>query len=176
MKTESRLPLAKCAYDDPVTRGACERIRRRARISLLCRVGGWLAVVVVAIAVETDAQLVEGLASFLTIPGAFLLAGPAKVLRWMSAVEVVLKSHPWQHCVVTAEREVRSTNGTPVQLDVVDQSGDTRGSSVMAARTWRLGKPRAGLLTDGAWFAGDPQRGGVIAWAGGRPLATVRRP
>ncbi|MEU9116704.1 hypothetical protein AB0D04_34380 [Streptomyces sp. NPDC048483] len=183
MKVEVPVPLAKYAFDDPATRHAFERARRRVLISLLVRVGVWLALLVVAKVVETDSQLIEGTAAFLLIPAAFLLVGPAKAVRWMGHVRGVLTSFPWQWCAVVRRKEAKVGAGTGVQLRLGDSgsgSGSGSGSEpdwtpVMAARTWRRRKYWSRELEDGAWFAGDPDRGGVIARPGGHGLMTLRR-
>lgn len=116
MKTAIPVPLSKCAFDDPATRRTYARVRRRVLISLLCRVGTWFALLVVAKVVETDSQLLEGTAAFLLIPGAFLPVGPAKRLLWMNSLDSALKSYPWQHCVATCQDGARVDSGTPVQV------------------------------------------------------------
>jgi hypothetical protein len=174
VKTNTSVPLSSCAFDDAATRRTYERMRRRALVSLLCRVGIWFALLVVAKVVETDSQLVEGAASFLLIPSALLLIGPGRRLRWMISVGRVLKSCPWQRCDVTCPDGVRSDSGTPVRVRFFGGNDEVLSESVMTARTWRVRRPRAGLLSDGVWFAGDPTRGGVIARAGGYVLMSVQ--
>ncbi len=180
MKTDVPVPMAKCAFDDPGTRRICERARRRALINLLVRAGVCLALLVVARTVETDGQHVEGAASFFLMPAAFLLVGPARKWHWLRAVETVLRSRPWQHCVVAREQGARVSSGTAVRVglgtDVGDEYWSEYWSATMAARTWRLRRPRAGQLEDGAWFAGDPDRVGVVARPGGQVLVIVQRP
>ncbi|GGY48849.1 hypothetical protein GCM10010384_63890 [Streptomyces djakartensis] len=174
MKTEATVPMAKLAFDDPGTRRMFERSRRRALMNLLVRAGGWTALLIVARTVETNAQLIEGAASFLLIPTAFLLAGPARKLRWLRAIETALRSFPWQHCVVAPEQGSQVGAGTAVRVGL-GAAGDEHQSASMAARTWRLRRPRAKQLENGAWFAGDLDRGGVIARPGGQVLVSVQR-
>jgi hypothetical protein len=176
VKTDVPVPMAKCAFDDPGTRRVCERARRRAFINLLVRVGIWMALLIVASTVETDAQHVEGAASFLLIPTAFLLSGPANKLRWLRTVDSVLRSFPWQHCVVAREQGAQVSRGAAVRVGLGADAGNERWSATMAARTWRLRRPRPGHLEGGAWFAGAPDRGGVVARPGGQVLVTVQRP
>jgi hypothetical protein len=174
MTTVPPVPLDNCAFGDPMTRRTYERVRLRVVVSLIGRVATWVALLVVAKAVETDAQLVEGTASFLLLPGSLVSIGPARRLLWMQSVGNALKAYPWQQCAVTHQGGVRVYKGTPVQVQVFGGSGDVLHTSVMTARTWRLRRPRSGLLAKGTWFAGDPNRGGVIATPGGRVLMSVR--
>ncbi|MBT2395184.1 hypothetical protein [Streptomyces sp. ISL-100] len=75
------LPLAECAFDDPATRQAFEGPTQCSR-QPLDQSGVFLALLIVAKAfTEEETHLVSGTASFLLIPAAFLLAGPAKALR-----------------------------------------------------------------------------------------------
>jgi hypothetical protein len=167
--------LAKYAFDDSGTRREHERSRRRALVNLLARAGGWIALLIVARTVETDAQLVEGTASFLLIPTAFLLSGPARKLRWLRTIEIVLRSFPWQYCVVTREQGAQVSSGAAVRVELGADAGDEHGSAIMSARTWRLRRPRSGQLENGVWFAGGLDRGGVVARPGGQVLVTVQR-
>ncbi|MFG2137665.1 hypothetical protein [Streptomyces sp. NPDC048650] len=170
MKTDIPVPLTKCAFDDPATRHAHERARRKALRSVLLRVGVWLALLVVAKVVESDSQLIEGTAAFLLIPAVFLPLGPAKALLWMRSVEGVLRSFPWQHCAVLRSQDAR----TAVQLRLADGADEAFLTPVMAARTWRRRKRWSGEPEDGAWFAGAPDRGGVIARPGGHGVMTLQ--
>ena len=176
MKTQAPVPMTKCAFDDPGTHDTYERLRRNALISLLVRLAGWVALLIVACTVETDAQLVEGAASFLLIPTAFLLAPPAKKLRRLRSVETVLRSFHWQRCAVVREQDAGRSNGAGVRVGLADDGGHERWSGTLSARTWRLRRPRSKQLQDAAWFAGDLDRGGVIARSGGQVLMIVRRP
>ncbi len=176
MKTDAPVPMGKRAFDDPGTRLTCERARRRALINLAVRAGVWMALLIAARTVETDAQLVEGMASFLLIPTAFLLAGPAKKLRWLRTVEAVLRSCPWQYCVVAREQGVPVNSGAGVRVQLDAHTAEEPRSATMAARTWRIRRPKPGRLEKAAWFAGDLDRGGVIAMSGGHVLGTVQRP
>jgi hypothetical protein len=176
VNTDAPVPVAKCAFDDPGTRSMHERARRRALVNLLVRAGGWIALLIVARTVETDEQLVEGAASFLLIPTAFLLSGPARKLRWLRSMETVLRSFPWQHCVVTRDQGSQVSSGTAVRVGLGADASDEHWSATMSARTWRLRRPRPGRLEDGVWFAGGLDRGGVVARPGGEVLVTVQRP
>ncbi len=170
------LPLAKCAFDDLATRQAFRKARRRARISLLVMVAVWLALLIVARAFkDEETQLVSGTASLLLIPVAFLLAGPAKALRWLRVVESVLKSHPWRYCSVVRRPDVKVRAGTAVQLGLGDGGRDEDWTPVLAASTWRRRARWSGEYEHGAWFAGNADRGGVIALPGGRRLMTLHR-
>jgi hypothetical protein len=175
MKTDAPVPMTKCAFDDAGTRRTCERARQRALIDLLVRVAGWTALLIVSRTVETDAQLVEGAASLLLIPTAFLLAAPAKKLRWLRTVETVLRSFPWQHCVLVREQDAQVRGGAAVRVGLYSDGGDERWSAALAARTWRLRRPRPRQFEAAAWFAGDLDRGGVVARSGGQVLVTVQR-
>ncbi|WP_158714631.1 hypothetical protein [Streptomyces sp. NRRL S-474] len=176
MKTDPAVPMTKCAFDDQETRLTFGRTRRRALINLWVRAGGWIGLLIVARTVETDAQLIEGAASFLLIPTAFLLAGPAKKLRWLRTVEAVLRSCPWQYCVVAREQGVPVNSGAGVRVQLDAHTAEEPRSATMAARTWRIRRPKPGRLEKAAWFAGDLDRGGVIAMSGGHVLGTVQRP
>ncbi|MET9516913.1 hypothetical protein [Streptomyces sp. NPDC002994] len=170
------LPLAKCAFDDPATRQAYEKARRRARVSLLIRVAVFLALLIVATAFKgEETQLVSGTASFLLIPTAFLLAGPAKTLHWLRAVESVLKSSPWRYCSVVRRQDAKVGASTAVQLRLGDGNSDEGWSPVLAARTSRRRTRWSGQFEHGAWFAGNSDRGGVLALPGGQRLMTLHR-
>ena len=174
MKTDVPVPLAKCAFDDPATRHAHERARRKAVVSLLTRIAVWLILLIVATVVESDSQLIEGTASFLLIPTVFLWVGPAKALVWMRSVENVLKSFPWQRCSVVRRHDAQVRTGTGVQLRLGDFDNESLVTPVMAARTWRRRKRWSGKLEDAAWFAGSPDRGGIIARPGGHGVMTLQ--
>jgi hypothetical protein len=168
--------LAKCAFDDPATRQAYKKARRSALVSLFSRVGVFLALLIVAkVFKEEETQLVPGLASFLLIPAAFLLAGPAKALRWLRSVESVLRSHPWRYCSAVGRRDAKVDAGTAVQLRLGDEGSDEDRTPVLAARTWRRRTRWSGEFEHGAWFAGNPDRGGVLALPGGHGLMTLHR-
>ncbi|MET9513050.1 hypothetical protein ABZX62_32150 [Streptomyces flavidovirens] len=170
------LPLAKCAFDDPATRRAYEKVRRRARVSLWIRVAVFLALLIVAKAFkEEETQLVSGTASFLLIPTAFLLAGPAKRLHWLRAVGSVLKSRPWMYCSAVRRPDAKVYAGTAVQLRFDDRRSDEGETPVLAARTWRRRRRWSGEFEHGAWFAGSPDDGGVLALPGGQRLMTLHR-
>lgn len=174
MMTDVPVPLAKCAFDDPATRHAHERARRKVLRGALLRIGVWLALLVVAKVVESDSQLIEGTASFLLIPAAFLLVGPARALLWMRTVEGVLRSFPWQRCAVVRSQDARGRTGSAVQLRLAGGDDEAFLTPVMAARTWRRRKRWSGAVEDGAWFAGAPDRGGVIARPGGHGVMTLQ--
>ncbi|MFH8697598.1 hypothetical protein [Streptomyces chartreusis] len=174
MKIATPVPSSGYAFDDHATRRAYERARRGTLIALLFRVAAWFALLVVAQAVETEEQLLEGAAAFLLVPASLLLIGPGRRLLWMISVGRVLRSHSWQQCGVTRCDGVRSDGGTPVQVQVFGADGAALSTSVMTARTWRMRRPQPSLLAEGAWFAGDLARGGVIAGPGGRVLMGVR--
>ncbi|MFI9048175.1 hypothetical protein [Streptomyces sp. NPDC053427] len=130
--------------------------------------------------VDTDSQLMEGTAAFLFVPTAFLLVGPAKALRWMVLVQGVLKSFPWQWCAVVRRQDAKVGAGIGVQLGLGDSgngngNGEPDWTPVMAARTWRRRKSWSHELENGAWFAGDPDQGGVIAHPGGHGPMTLQR-
>lgn len=174
MKIAAPVPSSGYAFDDDATRRAYERARRGTLIALLFRVAAWFALLVVAQAVETEEQLLEGAAAFLLVPASLLLIGPGRRLLWMISVGRVLRSYPWQQCGVTRCDGMRPDGGTPVQVQVLGADGAATSASVMTARTWRMRRPQPGLLAEGAWFAGDLARGGVIAGPGGRVLMGVR--
>ncbi|MBT2504800.1 hypothetical protein J7I98_02600 [Streptomyces sp. ISL-98] len=142
----------------------------------MIRVAVFLALLIVAKAFkEEETQLVSGTASFLLIPAAFLLAGPAKALRWLRAVESVLKSGPWRYCSAVRRPDAKAGAGTAVQLRLGDGGDDADWTPVLAARTWRRRTRWSGEFEHGAWFAGNADRGGVIALPGGHGLMTLHR-
>ncbi|MEV8308884.1 hypothetical protein AB0P36_16410 [Streptomyces flavidovirens] len=170
------LPLAECAFGDPATRQAYEKARRRVLVSLLIRVAVFLSLLIVATAFkDEETQLVSGTASLLLIPAAFLLAGPAKALHWLRAVESVLKSQPWRHCSAVGRPDVKVGAGKAVQLRLGDGGSDEEWTPVLAARTWRRRTRWSAELEHGAWFAGHADRGGVIALPGGHGFMTLHR-
>ena len=60
-------------------------------------------------------------------------------------------------------------------MQVFGGGGEALSTSAMTARTWRLRRPHSRLLEEAAWFAGDADRGGVLAGPGGGVLMSVRR-
>ncbi|MDG4856966.1 hypothetical protein P8605_02120 [Streptomyces sp. T-3] len=185
MKVAVPLPLTKVAFDDPATREAFERARRRAVINLLVRFAVWLVLLIVAVAGPDDeAQLVRGLGSFLFMVWSFFLIGPGRAVRWYAAVGAALRSGPWQHGIAVRRPGVKVGGGTAVEVRLDEESasaGDATAKQehrhpVLAARTWRRRRRWAADLEQAAWFVGDPERGGVLALPGGHGFLTLHRP
>ncbi|GAA2606131.1 hypothetical protein [Streptomyces tubercidicus] len=176
MKSDVPLPLAKCAFDDPATRRAYQRDRRKTLINLLVRLGVWVALLIVAKCVESDEQLIEGLAAFLLIPMALLLIGPSVRLLWLYSLKnIVLVSRPWQRCEVIRRRDTKVAKGFAVEIRLVDEEDELSKSPVMGAFTGHLHNRWPKKLEEGTWFAGTHELGGVIARPGGQLLMRVVR-
>ncbi|MFJ9131337.1 hypothetical protein ACIRJS_45420 [Streptomyces sp. NPDC102340] len=189
MKVTVALPLSKVAFDDPGTRRAYERARKRAVVNLSIRGVVWLGLLLVAtLGPDDDSQLVRGFGSFTFMVWSFFLIGPAKAVRWYLAVGQVLKSGPWQYGVAVRRPDVKVGAGTAVEVriglsgEVADSTGAAGQATgkvatpVFAARTWRRRRRWVQDLEEGAWFVGDPERVGVIALPGGHEFMTLQRP
>ncbi|MFC7303472.1 hypothetical protein ACFQVC_04485 [Streptomyces monticola] len=164
------VPLSKCAFDDTATLRTWQRVWRWALTDLLLRVAVWLALLIVATQVETASQLTEGLASFLLIPGAILLRGPARRVIWLRTVRTALMSAPWRHCTAVRTPDVQTRTGVAVRVAL---DGDEGAPAVLVARTWRSRTRWPEDFGQAAWFAGHPERGGVIARPGGEAIMTL---
>lgn len=176
MDNEPQLPLVKAAFDDPDTRAAWERTRRR----VVRRLWLWSGLFVVALAVGS---VLTGLDA--AGPGAAVLV--LSVLFYVGAVYAcrgalsrlararsVLETHPWQR--LTAVRRItgeKEATGVVVQFRLLD--GDDAWSQTLSARDPLRWNRWDSALEQGAWFAGDPRLGGVLARPGGHGLMTVQR-
>ncbi|MGW8555646.1 hypothetical protein [Streptomyces tubercidicus] len=176
MKSDIPLPLAKCAFDDPATLSAYQRERRKALINLAVMLGVWVALLIVAKCVESDAQLIEGLAAFLLIPMSLLLLAPPIRLIWLYVFKnTVLVARPWQRCEVIRRRDVKVAKGFAVEVRLVGEGDELSKSLVMGAFTGHWCNRWSKKLEEGTWFAGTPELGGVIARPGGQVLMKVVR-
>ncbi|NBE51970.1 hypothetical protein [Streptomyces boluensis] len=189
VKSAVPLPLAKHAFDDPATQQLWSKSFRVTLTNLLIRAAIWLACLGTAI-VGPDrdgAQLVTGVASFLSMITAFLLLGPARKLQWLLAVSRVLKSGPWRTCTAVRVPDAKVPVGIPVQVQVgseedaegAEDAGDgavSKGQRLLAARTWRRRVPWSDELGRQAWVVhDDPSLPGVLARPGGFDFVTLHR-
>ncbi|MFC7303473.1 hypothetical protein ACFQVC_04490 [Streptomyces monticola] len=189
MTSAVQVPPDKCAFDDPQTRRNWQRARLRAGAVLPLVVILLLATVTV-MGLLGDRQGTEpmwmriaGFACLVAAPFifAFALYSVGPVLR-LRRIRKVLRAYPWEY--VTAVRRcpgVKDTMALPVQLrNATDGSDGGDGTDGGWSRTMRAVNPLqrkrwTGALEDGAWFAGDPEFGGVLAEPGGRELMTLER-
>ncbi|MFD7297914.1 hypothetical protein ACFV9W_31910 [Streptomyces sp. NPDC059897] len=188
MKATVPLPMCKVAFDDPGTRQAFERAKRRALSNLLIRGVVWFVLLGVAtLGPEEETQLVQGVASFGVMVWSFFLIGPANSVRWYAMVGRVLKSGPWQNAVAVVRPDVKVGAGPAVELRVGSTGagagvvGEGQVSAVpasatatakttapiFAVRAPRRHRRRVSELENGAWFVGEPGRAGVISEPGG---------
>lgn len=174
MKQQAQDPVTARAFDDPETHAALQEAWRRARV----RFGIWIVVwglLLVAVGVfrggSTDA--VAAIALILMLASLRPLALSALSLRCLRTIETVLRARPWEYKTsVRRARRGKVGAGIPVQVRTGD--GDDEWTPVMSARAPFRWRRWTGEMESGAWFAGDLQRGGVLALHGGRGLTLVR--
>ncbi|MBT2504801.1 hypothetical protein J7I98_02605 [Streptomyces sp. ISL-98] len=96
--------------------------------------------------------------------------GPVLRLR---RIRKVLREYPWEYrSSVRPCHDVKDTMALVVQLKA---DADSDWSKTMRAVNPLRRKRWTGAMEQGAWFAGDPEFGGVIAVPGGRDLMTLER-
>jgi hypothetical protein len=195
---EQQLPLAKVAFDDPATQTVWKATRRR----VLLRLWLWSALLVAALALSgllADVRWADGGARGDNsvggvIGGLAILAYPFALYTCCGALSRlrrargVLEAYPWLS--LPAVRKLSGTKesrGVAVQLRLPDGARPDDGESPyadedgtlwsqsLAARDPLRWNRWATELEQGAWFAGDVERGGVLALPGPRGLMTVQR-
>ncbi|MFJ8932461.1 hypothetical protein ACIRLA_38390 [Streptomyces sp. NPDC102364] len=190
----SQLPLTKCAFDDPATRTAWTKTRRKVRARLTLWAVFWVGSFV-ALSV-LDGFGVIGLSdvrfkgrrggsggNLLGMVGAVVflvylcqLYLYVVSLRSLKRMRRVLERHPWR--IVSAVRRqprVTDPSGVPVRLRIGVEGARNEWSDLMSAsgvlrkRRW----PEA--MEHGVWHAGDDWGPGVLALPGGENLMEVRK-
>jgi hypothetical protein len=196
---DPRLPLTKVAFDDPRTQEAWKATHRRVVIKLWL----WSVLLVAALALggvlaevrwddgnargdNSVGGVIGGLA-VLAYP--FALYTCCGALSRLRKARSILQVYPWRP--LPAVRRLSGTKeatGVPVQFrlpddaaaDVadenayVDEDGSVWSQSMSARNPLRWNRWDESMER-GAWYAGDVERGGVLALPGGRGLMTVRR-
>ncbi|MDG4856965.1 hypothetical protein P8605_02115 [Streptomyces sp. T-3] len=180
MTHHPHLPADRCAFDDPETRRNWQRARLRA--------GAMLPLVVILLLVTLTVMgllgdrprtqpmwmRIAGFVCVIAAPFIFALAlyslGPIIRLR---RIRRILREHPWEYrAAVRPCPGVKDTMALPVQLRTTpdgDWSRTMRAINPLQRKRW------TGEMEHGAWFAGDPEVGGVIAVPGGRDMMTLER-
>ncbi|MBT2397840.1 hypothetical protein J7E96_20740 [Streptomyces sp. ISL-96] len=107
-------------------------------------------------------------------PFAFAMAlyswGPVLRLR---KIRKVLREYPWEHrASVRPCNDVKDVMALPVRLKA---DADGAWSKTMRAVNPLRRKRWTGEMEESAWFAGDPEFGGVIAVPGGSEFMTLER-
>lgn len=173
------VPTDKCAFDHPETRRSWQLARLRAG-ALLPPVVMLLLATLVVMGMLGDRpgtqpmwMRVVGLVCVVAAPFVFAYAlyslGPVLRLR---RIRRVLREYPWEY-----RASIRPTPGVkdaalPVRVRT-DADGDW--SRTMRAINPLQRKRWTGEMEHGAWFAGDPEFGGVIAAPGARDFMTLER-
>ncbi|MCX5530889.1 hypothetical protein OG785_09995 [Streptomyces sp. NBC_00006] len=189
-----QLPLTKCAFDDPGTRTAWTKSRRKVRVRLTLWTVFWVGSFVALSLL--DGFGVIGLSdvrfkgrrggsggNLLGMVGAVVflvylcqLYLYVVSLRSLKRMRRVLERHPWR--IVSAVRkqhQVTDPSGVPVRLRIGAEGARNEWSHLMSAsgvprkRRW----PEA--MEHGAWHAGDNWGPGVLALPGGEDLMEVRK-
>lgn len=194
MEPEPQTPLAKVAFDHSETRAAWEKAYRRVK----ARLGLWTALFVAAVVVgivltpsNTTAgrgnnslgAAISGLAVLVYLITLYSSCGALSRLRM---VREVLRAYPWQP--LPGARKLPGTKeatGVVVQFRLPDDAeteeedryvdGEGTWTQSMCARNPLRWNRWDVAMESGAWFAGDPERSGVLALPGGDGFMTVRR-
>ncbi len=175
---DPQVALTKFAFDHPETRLDWYRARRRvAARFLVCMILLLSVVVVLSVhAAETKKGGLPGLGLLLTLTlvlPCILYVYIGSLLR-LRRMRTVLQSWPWEpRASVRKDPHVQDAAGVPVQLKTGD--GDDDWTQVMRARNPLRWNRWDEAMESGAWFAGDPAFGGVIALPGGRGLMVLER-
>jgi len=175
-----QVPSDKCAFDHPDTRRNWQLARLRAGAALPLVVMLLLATLVVMgmlgdrPTTQPMWMRVAGFVCVVAAPFVFALTlyslGPVLRLR---RIRRVLREYPWAYCSsIRPCPGVKDTMALPVRLRT-DADGDwlrtMRAINPLQRKRW------TGELEHGAWFAGDPEFGGVIAAPGARDFMTLER-
>ncbi|RII14795.1 hypothetical protein DSC45_20790 [Streptomyces sp. YIM 130001] len=179
MTPAAQIPPDQCAFEHGPTRETWQRMRLRAGAAVPLVVLLLLATVTVMglLGNRTGSEpmwmRIAGFVCLVAAPFIFALAlyslGP--ILR-LWRMRRILRVYPWQYCAaVRPSPGVRDVMALPVHLQV---EPDGEWSPPMRAVNPVQRKRWTGVMEQGAWFAGDPDFGGVIAEPGGRELMTVQ--
>ncbi|WP_031481483.1 hypothetical protein [Streptomyces bicolor] len=167
------LPAGSRAVDDPQTGAVLVTTWRRGLVRLVVWTVVW-ALLTLAVIVIRDRDLETVRAVFLLLMFVSLrpLALASLSMQTVRAIDTALGQHSWQYCEsVRRVRGTRVRGGIPVQIKVGD--GEDDWSPVMKARAPFRWRRWTAEMESGAWFAGDVERGGVVALPGGRALTLV---
>ncbi|WP_371546237.1 hypothetical protein OG266_15555 [Streptomyces sp. NBC_00554] len=175
-----QIPTDECAFDDPETRRNWQLARLRAGAVLPPVIILLLATLVVMgmlgdrPTTQPMWMRVVGLLCVVAAPFTFAYAlyslGPVLRLR---RIRRILRVYPWEYrASVRPAPGVKDTMALPVRVRT-DPDGDW--SRTMRAVNPLQRKRWTGEMEHGAWFAGDPEFGGVIALPGATDLMTLER-
>jgi hypothetical protein len=178
MTHDPQVPLSKYAFDHPETRLTWHRARRRVAARFFVCMILLLALLVVLsfYAAETKKGGLPAFAILLLLGLGMpctLYAYIGSLLR-LRRMRKVMRSYPWEHrASARKESHVQEIYGVPVQLKTGD--GDDDWTQIMRARNPLRWNRWDAAMESGAWFAGDPAFGGVIALSGGRGIMALER-
>ncbi|MGW0550017.1 hypothetical protein [Streptomyces altiplanensis] len=172
------MPLIKCAFDDPGTRTAWRRARRRV-------VGRFIACLIVSLALLVLLSLYAtdtkkgglaglGIALFLGLVVPCMLYVYIGSLLRLRRIRRVLRSYPWE-LRAAARKHPHVSESYGVAAQVKTGNGDDDWSPAMLSRNPLRWNRWDTAMESGAWFAGDPAFGGVVALPGGSGLMTFER-
>ena len=190
-RPQVQLPLQKAAFDDPGTRAAWTRLRRRARTRLILCTVVWVAVFV-AISVLDGfgvialsevggtsrtggrSDLLGGVLTLTLIVYILVLSLCLRSLRCLKRIRAVLERHPWQTGPsVHRQPGIKDANGVAVRLRFANEPVKGRDDLMSAqAPLFRRRWPEA--MERGAWYAGDINGQGVLAVPGGDSLMEIK--
>jgi hypothetical protein len=167
------LPAGTRALDDPETRSAHLAAWRRGLVRLVAWTVVWLLLTLAVILTDDrDLETVRAVLLLLMFAGLRPLALASLSLQTLRAIDTTLGDRPWQYCpAVRRVRGTRMRGGIPVQLRTGD--GEDDWTPVMKARAPFRWRRWTAELENGAWFAGDVERGGVLALPRGRAMTLV---
>ncbi|MCT9081115.1 hypothetical protein [Streptomyces fulvoviolaceus] len=174
-----QVPTDKCAFDHPETRRNWQLARLRAGAVLPPVVMLLLATLVVMgmlgdrPTTQPMWMRVAGLVCVVAAPFVFAFAlyslGPVLRLR---RIRKVLREYPWEYRASIRPAPGVKDAALPVRVRT-DADGDW--SRTMRAINPLQRKRWTGEMEHGAWFAGDPEFGGVIAAPGATDFMTLER-
>lgn len=167
------LPAGSRAFDDPGTRSAHLAAWRRGLVRLVTWTVVWLLLTLAVILIDDrDLETVRAVLLLLMFVSLRPLALASLSLQTLRTIDTTLGDHPWQYCPsVRRARGTRMRGGIPVQLQTGDDEADW--TPVLKARAPFRWRRWTAELENGAWFAGDAERGGVLALPGGRAMTLV---
>ncbi|GGZ39217.1 hypothetical protein [Streptomyces poonensis] len=120
---------------------------------------------------EDTLGLILTLALFVYLTFLYLYVG---ALRSSKRIRRILEAHPWQP-IPGARRQplVKDASGVPIQLQLSTMTKPSKSSDIMSARgiVHRRRWPEA--MEQGAWYAGDAEKHGVLALPDGSELMEV---
>ncbi|MDG4856957.1 hypothetical protein P8605_02070 [Streptomyces sp. T-3] len=120
---------------------------------------------------------VRGLATLCAVAAPFVIAfalyawGP---YRRLGRIRKVLRQYPWEYRPSVRPCDAKDVMALLVEVQVAG-GPDAEWSQRMKAINPLRRKRWTGVMEKGAWFAGDPEFGGVIAEPGGRQFMTLER-